>query len=114
MQHLVHVAASLVELSVPKNLLTDHAASLLPKFENLFYLDITNNQLTDEGTKDIGRLKKLTHLYIGWNKVTHIGARWLIKDLTSLQALDLRFNAVDKEEKEKIKSDKPNKLQLFC
>lgn len=65
----------------------------------MLYLDITNNSLTDEGAKDITELKKLTHLYIGWNKLTGLGVRWIMKDLKFLEALDVRFNTIDKDDK---------------
>jgi Leucine-rich repeat (LRR) protein len=71
---------------------------------SITYLDIMNNGITDEGSKSIIKLKKLTHLYIGWNKLTYLGVRWVMKDLRCLEALDARFNILNNEDKEKIKS----------
>lgn len=80
---------------------------------NLSYLDISNNQVTDEAAKIIIKLTKLTHLYIGWNKLSYLGVRWLIKDL-ALDALDARYNSLSNEDKEKVKAEKTEKMQLFC
>jgi hypothetical protein len=53
-------------------------------------------------------------LYIGWNKLTYLGVRWLIKDLNSLEALDARLNVLNNDDKEKVRGERPDKLQLFC
>lgn len=63
--------------------------------------------VSDEGAKIIIKLKKLTHLYIGWNKLTYLGVRWLIKDLSSLDALDARLNQLNNEDKEKVRAERP-------
>jgi hypothetical protein len=45
--------------------------------------------------------------------LTYLGVRWIIKDL-ALDTLDTRYNQLSNEEKEKIKNEKSEKLQLFC
>ena len=67
--------------------------------DNLTYLDIMSNLITDEGVKTIVLLKKLSHLYIGWNKLTCLGVRWIIKDLSHLDALDARLNQLSNDDK---------------
>ena len=81
---------------------------------SLTYLDITNNFLTDESVPNILQLVKLTHLYLMSNQLTIDGAKAFIQELPNLKTLDLRFNKLTTEQKEELRAEKPEALQLFC
>ena len=81
---------------------------------SLTYLDITNNFLTDESVPNILQLVKLTHLYLMSNQLTIDGAKVPIQKLPNLKTLDLRFNKLTTEQKEELRAEKPEALQLFC
>ena len=81
---------------------------------SLTYLDITNNFLADESVPNILQLAKLTHLYLMSNQLTIDGAKAFIQELPNLKTLDLRFNKLTTEQKEELRAEKPEALQLFC
>ena len=48
------------------------------------------------------------------NQLTVLSVEEIIKKLNNIKTLDVRFNKLAQEEKEKIKESKPEDLQLFC
>jgi hypothetical protein len=94
--------------------LTDNAASDLASLSNLTYLDITNNQLSGESVKQLNRLDKVSHLYLMSNKLSKDGIIEIMRNMKSLQFLDVRFNVWQNEEKEEIRKAKHDKLEVFC
>jgi hypothetical protein len=94
--------------------LTDNAASDLASLSNLTYLDITNNQLSGESVNELNRLEKVSHLYLMSNKLSKDGIIEIMRNMKSLQFLDVRFNVWQNEEKEEIRKAKHDKLEVFC
>lgn len=80
--------------------------------QELKYLDITSNKISEVGGLVIGELKNLNNLYLSHNKVT-TKCVWKYLELEELKVLDVRFNSIGEEDKDGLRTNKKENLQLF-
>ncbi len=64
--------------------------------------------------KELKGLEKVSHLYLMSNKLSKDGIIEIMRNMKSLQFLDVRFNVWENEEKEEIRKAKHDKLEVFC
>lgn len=73
---------------------------------------MTSNKISNKGAIYILNLKQLSNLYLSHNKVQAIIGLKLV-ELPEMKVLDLRFNDMNKEEKQAIKQKCNTNIQLF-
>lgn len=75
-------------------------------------MDITSNQISEKGGLLIAECVGLNNLYLSHNRITVACVRKYL-ELKELKVLDLRFNEINAEEKEELRSVKGEQLQMF-